>query len=482
MNDAAARPSLKKYLRTLAIRWASVAFLFSAVSGYVFLSGVTKRLEEARLRTTARAVTRAYRPMILNGQIRDAQAQIERSLELEKDETVVIRGKNLEMLYSPDGQPHPLACSETESVCWSGDSMTYLQPVFFGSDAAKELFGYVELNIQPRSEAGAIWSLVGTSAWLYFFLVIGFLWSVSRVSGAIKRALADWSAALRSALLETPDGVRPEIAIPYAEFSEAGALVGSLHGEVQRLRETVATEAHAKAQSSIVRGIGHDLKTPLSQFRKFFEVLLLKHGQNAEIDEPTVGRIKASCDRMGSLLREMRQMGRISEREDEPHRIDMAVEANAYLDTLEAEPDFPTKEIKIRRVLHAGFGFSNISPTQFYRVLDNLMKNALDATPSGGIIVVFLDYRDGRPFLIVGDSGDGIPAENLPKVFSPDFTTKSSRGTGLGLAIVRGICAEVGAEVEVENGRHGGAIFTVHFQGGIKISDRSKSFKKEVNL
>jgi signal transduction histidine kinase len=276
--------------------------------------------------------------------------------------------------------------------------------------------------------------------------------------------------------------VNAEISIPYAEFSEAGALVGSLQGEVERLREAVASEAHTKGQASVIRGIGHDLKTPLSQFRKFFEVLLLKHQRTGELDGVAVSRIKESCERMGSLLREMRRMGKVWGLGDEPRHIDVAAEANAYLDSLEAEPDFPTKGIAIKRSLYAGRSFANISPTQFYRIFDNLMKNALDATPFGGLIVVALVYRDGRPFLIVGDDGEGIPKEDLPKIFSPDFTTKTTRGTGLGLAIVREICSEVGAQVVAENAPEKGAIFSIHFQGGFKKSVQSESFRQDAKL
>lgn len=174
-------------------------------------------------------------------------------------------------------------------------------------------------------------------------------------------------------------------------------------------------------------------------------------------------------------------MGKVWELENEPRRIDVAAEASAYLDAVEAEPDFLVRRIRINRALHVGISYANISPTQFYRVFDNLMKNAFDATPPGGTIVVVLHYREDCPFLIVGDDGDGIPAEDIPKIFSPDFTTKTSRGTGLGLAIVREICSEVGATIQVENNPNRGAIFSIHFQGGFEKHTRSEPFKQEVN-
>jgi signal transduction histidine kinase len=79
--------------------------------------------------------------------------------------------------------------------------------------------------------------------------------------------------------------------------------------------------------------------------------------------------------------------------------------------------------------------------------------NALDATPSGGRVEIHT-RREGEDdvSLTVADSGVGIPAENIGKIFSPFFTTKPvGQGTGLGLAICHGIVSSHGGEIKVES-------------------------------
>jgi signal transduction histidine kinase len=90
---------------------------------------------------------------------------------------------------------------------------------------------------------------------------------------------------------------------------------------------------------------------------------------------------------------------------------------------------------------------------QIRQVLIALLMNALDATSAGGHVVVET-RRDGEEnvSLSVTDDGVGIPPENLPKIFSPFFTTKPlGQGTGLGLAVCHGIVAAHGGEIRVES-------------------------------
>jgi signal transduction histidine kinase len=79
--------------------------------------------------------------------------------------------------------------------------------------------------------------------------------------------------------------------------------------------------------------------------------------------------------------------------------------------------------------------------------------NALDATSAGGHVEIETSREgDDAVALTVADSGVGIAAENLPKIFSPFFTTKPvGQGTGLGLAICHGIVGSHGGEIKVES-------------------------------
>jgi two-component system NtrC family sensor kinase len=90
---------------------------------------------------------------------------------------------------------------------------------------------------------------------------------------------------------------------------------------------------------------------------------------------------------------------------------------------------------------------------QIRQVLIALLMNALDATSAGGHVVVETrEDSEQSVSLSVTDDGAGIPTENLPKIFSPFFTTKPiGQGTGLGLAVCHGIVAAHGGEMRVES-------------------------------
>ncbi|HRP08012.1 MAG TPA: ATP-binding protein, partial [Gemmatimonadales bacterium] len=93
-----------------------------------------------------------------------------------------------------------------------------------------------------------------------------------------------------------------------------------------------------------------------------------------------------------------------------------------------------------------------IDPAQFEQVLTNLATNARDAMPDGGRVVVETSIEDHLAALTVTDHGAGIPAEALPHLFEPFYTTKlDGKGTGLGLATVYGIVEQSDGRIEVES-------------------------------
>jgi signal transduction histidine kinase len=99
-------------------------------------------------------------------------------------------------------------------------------------------------------------------------------------------------------------------------------------------------------------------------------------------------------------------------------------------------------------------------PDGLRQVLQNLISNAVAATPEGGEIEVGSRLEAGRLQLTVADSGPGIPAADLKRIFEPLFTTKPD-GLGLGLSISRTIVERLGGTITARNRAGRGAAFTV---------------------
>jgi signal transduction histidine kinase len=103
------------------------------------------------------------------------------------------------------------------------------------------------------------------------------------------------------------------------------------------------------------------------------------------------------------------------------------------------------------------------------RALMNLVGNALDAMPNGGVLSVSAGPRaDGRYSVVVKDTGMGIPAEDREKIYEPYFTTKAS-GLGLGLVLTKKIVDAHGGEIFMESTPGKGARFEVALPAGASV-------------
>jgi len=91
-------------------------------------------------------------------------------------------------------------------------------------------------------------------------------------------------------------------------------------------------------------------------------------------------------------------------------------------------------------------------------ILDNLLSNALRYTPTGGEVVLEAEERKGVIQFSVRDSGPGIAAERLPRIFDR-FSSFSDGGSGLGLALVRRLVESLGGQISVESRLGHGATF-----------------------
>jgi signal transduction histidine kinase len=100
-------------------------------------------------------------------------------------------------------------------------------------------------------------------------------------------------------------------------------------------------------------------------------------------------------------------------------------------------------------------------PDRLEQVLVNLVNNAIDAMSGAGELRIGARVQGDRVLLSVADTGEGIPEENLKRIFDPFFSTKPGKGTGLGLSISYGIVRDHGGSVWVESQPGEGSTFFI---------------------
>ena len=98
--------------------------------------------------------------------------------------------------------------------------------------------------------------------------------------------------------------------------------------------------------------------------------------------------------------------------------------------------------------------------TLLHRVIENLVLNAMDAMPAGGVVMVRTFHDSESVHLEISDTGSGLTKEECERLFTPYYTTKQ-HGTGLGLAIVQSVVSDHGGRISVESESGVGTTFHI---------------------
>jgi PAS domain S-box-containing protein len=208
---------------------------------------------------------------------------------------------------------------------------------------------------------------------------------------------------------------------------------------------------------ALASGIAHEIKNPLVAIKTFTQLIPRRHDDARFVDEFS-RVVTREISRMERLLERLRALSRPGERPRHP--LDLRAPLQEAAEFL--RPGFEEKRVKlvVRTVENPAMVRGDHGELE--QLFLNLIMNAHEATPPGGIVEVDVTADAGHIGVAIADSGPGIPPELLDRVFDPFFTTKQ-HGSGLGLTISAGIAAAHEARLHVANRPNGGALFTVDF-------------------
>jgi signal transduction histidine kinase len=238
--------------------------------------------------------------------------------------------------------------------------------------------------------------------------------------------------------------------------SEMGELASSFNTMADNL------ERNERLRRNMVADIAHELRTPLSNLRGYLEAA---SDGLVKLDESTIHSLSEETSSLTRLVNDLQELSLadagelklVIQPEDVNHLITETV--------MVLQPKASAKNIQISTDLPAILPEANIDSHRIKQVLYNLLDNAIAHTGADGRITVTARQEGDSLNISVADTGEGIPAEDLPMIFERFYRVDKSRtrttgGTGLGLTIAKRLVEAHGGKIDVRSRPGQGAIFT----------------------
>ena len=231
--------------------------------------------------------------------------------------------------------------------------------------------------------------------------------------------------------------------------------------ERQRLEREAQRAQRFALLGKLAAGVSHEIRNPLGvvtlQVGLLEEELLHPASDSREQVAQCLTDIKTHLARLNDLVQNYLSLVRVSSMSREP--VDLGQVVTAWVQEMVAE--LAARVITLQCDGLDSLGTVALHQSTFRRALVNLLCNAMDAMPQGGILSLHGRRQATQVELEIGDSGSGIAAEDLRRIFEPLYTTKPG-GTGLGLYIVQEIVAAHDGQISVQSAGQGkGTTFTI---------------------
>ncbi len=242
----------------------------------------------------------------------------------------------------------------------------------------------------------------------------------------------------------------------HADVVGSIVIVEDISSRVQ-LEEQLQISEKMASIGLLAAGVAHEVNTPLTGISSFTQMLL----ESARPDDPStpvLEKIERQTFRAAKIVNGLLNLARPAQVDSGPCDINAVI--NDVLSLLEHQ--FRTGSIQVRKELAATAPLVQGIEHKLQQVFLNLFLNSRDAMPKGGwLTIVTREDRNGAT-VEVADTGAGIPAEQLSRIYDPFYTTKEiGKGTGLGLSITYGIIQEHGGTITCDSVVGQGTRFTI---------------------
>ncbi len=237
--------------------------------------------------------------------------------------------------------------------------------------------------------------------------------------------------------------------------------------EIERANERL--REYDQSKTEFFYNVSHELRTPLTLIKAPLESILSgRYGSLTRTQEPVLRMVLRNVGRLREQVDALLEFARIDQKRITPalRPVNLA-ELCAFLSS-ELAPRAEAAGIRLKTSLPASPVVARLDLKLFERAFFNLALNALKFTPEGGQVTISVGCGAGTANVAIEDTGIGIPADKLPRIFErfaqvDGSSTRRFEGTGLGLALVKQACGILGASVEAKSEEGKGSTFTLTF-------------------
>jgi signal transduction histidine kinase/NO-binding membrane sensor protein with MHYT domain/ActR/RegA family two-component response regulator len=284
-------------------------------------------------------------------------------------------------------------------------------------------------------------------------LVVAPLQSESRVFGilAVARRLPE---SFSSADCEFLRQLSSHVALAAQQAELHGALQQA-YDDLRQTQQTVMQQERLRALGQMASGIAHDINNAISPVALYTESLLEREPNLTERGRGYLVTIARAIDDVAATVARMREFYRQREPELLPAPVRLNALVQQVVDLTEARwSDMPQQRgmvIRLETELAPDLPTVLGVESEVREALINLIFNAVDAMPDGGVLTLRTRRIGPSAVVEVSDTGVGMSEDTRRRCLEPFFTTKGERGTGLGLAMVYGVAQRHGAEIDIDS-------------------------------
>ncbi|MCU0321546.1 MAG: ATP-binding protein [Chitinophagaceae bacterium] len=333
---------------------------------------------------------------------------------------------------------------------------TYAPIIYNGNCIAYVNIPYLNSQLELKQEISGFLATLININFIVFLLAVA-------IAFAIANRITDSFTLIGDKMRQVHLGRHNELII-WNRQDEIGLLVKEYNKMMVALEESAAALAKSEREGAwreMARQVAHEIKNPLTPMKLSLQYLQIALKSNApnlpELIERTTRTLVEQIDQLARIAGDFSQFANIGSIHWEVIDLYEILTSQKMLLGTERDVQIDLKEIGEPALIK----FDKI---QLARLFTNLIQNAIEASEQNEIKKVNIELKDlvDRWQISITDNGTGIPKEKIPRIFTPNFTTKSS-GTGLGLAISKGIVEKAGGQIYFTTTEHVGSTFFIEF-------------------